>query len=63
MIQMGSLHDLAGTEAILIWKPLYCQFCQLPSIRHQTYENSVPEVKDCYVCEQLAFWLDLSKLF
>lgn len=29
MIQMGSLHALAGTEAILIWKPLRSQYCQL----------------------------------
>lgn len=54
VIQMGSLHDLAGTEAILIWKPLYSQYCQLPSIKHQT--QSLNKVKDCYVCEQLAFW-------
>lgn len=37
---MGTLHDLAGTETILTWKPLCGQHCQLPSIRLQTYENS-----------------------
>lgn len=40
MIQMGSLHDLARTETMLVWKPLYSQYCQLLSIKHQSYENS-----------------------
>lgn len=40
VIQMGTLHDLARTEAILTWKPLCSQYCQLPSIKQQTYEKS-----------------------
>lgn len=40
VIQMDTLHDLARTVAILTWKPLCSQYCQLPSIKQQTYENS-----------------------
>lgn len=41
VIQMGTLHDLARIEAIIIWKPLCSQYCQLPSIKPKDYKNSL----------------------